>query len=130
MSSSPPEPRNPLYLLLLLASLLFVVTALAYAIVPLVEDKALERGVVPPPSAVRAALRKEGGKWLLYELAGMVVLGLASMGLDRHRLRRLQKTPAEGRMSANPDVSPSPPGVAHEEPGSADRRTVQADQLP
>ena len=34
------EPRNPLYLLLLLASLLFVVTALAYAVVPTLEQKA------------------------------------------------------------------------------------------
>src|SRR5207245_6023147 len=117
----------PLYLLLLLASLLFVVTALAWAIIPLVEDKAVEQGVVPPPSDFRAALRKDGGRWLLYELAAMVVLGVASMVLDSRRLRRLQNQPEAGKMPAQAPDNTSPPKVAHEEPGTADRGTVQAD---
>ncbi|HZU36626.1 MAG TPA: hypothetical protein VFA18_11985, partial [Gemmataceae bacterium] len=66
MSNS--EPRNPLYLLLLLASVLFVITALAYAIVPVLEQKALAAGEPPPPSAFRAALRTDGWRWLLYEV--------------------------------------------------------------
>ena len=41
------EPRNPFYPLLLLASLLFVITALAYAVVPTLEEKALELGQKP-----------------------------------------------------------------------------------
>ena len=40
MSTS--EPRNPFYLLLLAASLLFVATALAYGVVPVLEEKAAE----------------------------------------------------------------------------------------
>src|SRR5436853_631937 len=39
-----PEPRNPFYFLLLAASLLFVVTALAYAVVPVLEEKARDAG--------------------------------------------------------------------------------------
>jgi hypothetical protein len=42
-----------------------------------------------PASALRDYLRDNGGTWLLYEVAAMIVLGLLSMGLDR--LRRLQK---------------------------------------
>jgi hypothetical protein len=91
--SQVPEPRNPFYLLLLLASVLFVVTALAYAVVPTLEEKAKEAGEYPPPSAMRDALRNEGWRWLLVEVAAMVVLGVASMGLDR--LRRLKKERAE-----------------------------------
>lgn len=125
--ASSSEPRNPLYLLLLLASLLFVVTALAWAIVPLVEDKAVERGVVPPPSTIRATLRKEGGRWLLYELAAMVVLGVASMVVDSRRLRRLQNQTEAGKMPAQVSDNSPPPGAAHEEPGATDRGTVQAD---
>jgi hypothetical protein len=83
------EPRNPLYLLLLLASLLFVVTALAYAIVPTLEQKAKDAGQPPPPSEFRDALRKDGWRWLLYEVGAVVVLGIASMAVDR--LRALQK---------------------------------------
>ncbi len=83
------EPRNPLYLLLLLASLLFVVTALAYAVVPTLEQKAREAGEMPPPSEFRDALRKHGGSWLLYEVGAVVVLSIASMAVDR--LRTLQK---------------------------------------
>ncbi len=91
MSSS--EPRNPLYLLLLLASLLFVCTALAYAVVPVLEQKAVDAGQPPPASAFRDALRANGGRWLLGEVVLMLVLGIASMALDR--LRALQKERAE-----------------------------------
>ncbi len=52
----PREPRNPLYLLLLVAGVLFVATAFAYAVVPVLEQKALEAGQAPPPSPLRARL--------------------------------------------------------------------------
>jgi hypothetical protein len=82
---APNERPNFLYPLLLLASVVFVVTALAYAVVPVLEQKALDAGQVPPPSPFRDALRTDGWKWLLWQLAAMIVLGLASMGLDRWR---------------------------------------------
>ncbi len=91
------EPRNPFYLLLLLASLLFVVTALAYAVVPALEEKAKEAGEMPPPSPFRDALRVDGWKWLLAQVAVMVVLGILSMGLDR--LRTLKKEREDARIS-------------------------------
>src|ERR1700730_11658521 len=94
------ERPNPFYLLLLLASLVFVLTALAYAVVPVVEKKAKEAGEVPPPSPFRDALRADGWKWLLLEVAAMIVFGLASMGLDR--FRRLQKERAEATISEIP----------------------------
>ena len=106
MSQPPPEPRNPFYLLLLLASFLFVLTALAYAVVPTLEEKAMQAGEVPPPSKIRDALRRDGWKWLLVQVAAMVVFGLLSMGLDR--LRRLKKERAEARISpTNDPTSPS-----------------------
>ncbi len=79
------ERRNPFYILLLAASLLFVFTALAYALVPVLEENALLAGTVPPPSPFRTALREQGWQWLLVEVAFMIVFGLASMGLDRWR---------------------------------------------
>jgi hypothetical protein len=87
------EPRNPLYLLLLLASLVFVVTALAYALIPVLEEKATAAGSPPPPSEFRDLLRSQGWKWLLWEVGGMILLGLASMVLDR--VRSLKKEQAE-----------------------------------
>jgi hypothetical protein len=87
MSNS--EPRNPFYMLLLLASVLFVGTALAYALVPSLEEKALEAGQTPPQSTFREALRSDGWRWLLYEVAAIVVLSALCMGLDR--LRSLKK---------------------------------------
>ena len=86
--SSASEPRNPLYLLLLLAGLVFVVTALAYAVVPVLEQKAADAGQPPPPSELRDALRRDGWRWLLWELAVMTVFGVASMVLDHLRDRR------------------------------------------
>src|SRR4051794_40414924 len=87
--TSPQEPRNPLYLLLLIAGFVFAITVLAVAVVPVLEQKAIEAGEVPPPSLFRDALRQDGWRWVLYEVAVLVVLGLASMGLDRWQ--RLQK---------------------------------------
>jgi hypothetical protein len=83
------EPHNPFYLLLLLASLLFVVTAFAYGVLPVLEQKAADAGSPPRPSAFRSAMHADGWKWLLYELAAMIILGVLSMGLDR--LRSLKK---------------------------------------
>jgi hypothetical protein len=82
------EPHNPLYLLALIVGLLFVMTALAYALVPVLEQKALDAGEILPPSAWRDALRADGWKWLLSELAVLILLCLGSMWLDR--LRGLQ----------------------------------------
>jgi hypothetical protein len=91
--SPPREPHNPFYLLLLVASVLFVITALAYGLVPVLEQKAIEAGQAPRPSPFRDALRRDGGTWLLWELAAMAVFGVASMALDR--LRSLKKQRAE-----------------------------------
>jgi hypothetical protein len=99
------EPRNPLYLLLLLASLLFVVTALAYAIVPVLEQKARDAGQPPPPSEFRDTLRKNGGSWLLYEVGAVIVLSVASMAGDR--LRTLQKPKSEVTMPPVQQEKPS-----------------------
>jgi hypothetical protein len=104
MTSS--EPRNPFYLLLLAVSFLFVLTALAYAVVPTLEDKARAAGEIPPPSEFRHALRHDGWKWLLVEVAGIVVFAGLSMGLDR--LRRLKKESAEGTITPT-NHPPSPP---------------------
>jgi hypothetical protein len=85
------EPRNPFYLLLLIASLLFVLTCLAYGVVPILEQKAAEAGQLPPPSAFREALDADGWKWILYELAAMAVFAFCSMGLDRYRSLREER---------------------------------------
>jgi hypothetical protein len=89
------EPRNPLYLLLLVVGFLFVVTALAYAVVPVLEQKAIEAGEPPPQDDFRDALRADGWKWLLVELAVLVVLGIASMVLDRLRSLKSEREAAK-----------------------------------
>jgi len=86
--------RNPLYLLLLLAGVVFVVTALAYALVPELERKAAEAGNPPPPSALRDALRADGWKWLLAEVA--VVVGLAVLSMVWDHRRTLREARGEG----------------------------------
>jgi hypothetical protein len=64
-----PEPRNYFYDLLIPASVLFVVTVLAYALVP--------------PDRQPDWLYAHGWKLLLGEVGLIVVLGLLSMGYDR-----------------------------------------------
>ncbi len=104
---TPREPRNPLYLLLLLASIAFVVTALGYALIPVLEHKATLAGEPPPPSAFRDALRAYGGRWLLLELAVMMVVGIAAMVVDR--LRSLQKEKQAGTIEPQKEPQTSQP---------------------
>jgi hypothetical protein len=98
------EPRNPFYLLLLLASLLFVATALAYGVVPVLEERARALGQPPPPSPFRAALSEQGPKWLLYELGVMAVFAFLSMGLDRVRTLRKERS---GLSASSSPAAPS-----------------------
>ena len=95
MSNS--EPRNPFYMLLLLASVLFVGTALAYALVPSLEEKAAEAGQVPPQSPFRDALRNDGWRWLLYEVGAIVVLSVLCMSLDRLRSLKKERMQSKNR---------------------------------
>jgi hypothetical protein len=92
MPDAPPEPANWFYLLLNVVSVLFVVTALAYAVVPVLEDKAAEAGNPAPPSPFRDTLRANGWLWLLVEAAAVAVLAFASMGLDRWRRWRKEQS--------------------------------------
>jgi hypothetical protein len=89
----PREPRNPFYLLLLIVGMVFILTVLAYALVPVLEQKARDAGTEPPPSPFRDSLRNDGWKWVLAEVAVLVVVGLASMGLDRYRRWQRERTP-------------------------------------
>ena len=101
MSST--EPRNPFYILLLIVGLLFIITALAVAVVPVLEKKAAEAGAEPPPSEFRDYLRSDGWELLLWQVGALIVLGVLSMGLDR--LRRLQNERGEGTIP--PSEKPS-----------------------
>jgi hypothetical protein len=105
------EPRNPLYLLLLLAGMVFVLTALAVALVPVLEQKAIDAGNPPPPSEFRDALRVEGWKWLIGEVAVVIALAIASMAWDSRR--SLQNVPGQATIPADPSTPAPPAGAGH-----------------
>jgi hypothetical protein len=65
------QPSNPFYVWLLVASVVLIITVLAYTLVP--------------PPRQPATLRLHGWKWVLGEVAAVIVLGLLSMGLDHWR---------------------------------------------
>lgn len=113
-----PEPHNPFYLLLLLASMLFVMTALGYGLLPFLEEKAAEMGQVAQPSSFRKVLAADGWKWLFYELIAMTLFGVLSMGLDR--LRSLQKVREEARISPSGAIHSTSTGDDHGHNGTAD----------
>ena len=110
----PREPRNPFYLLLLIAGVIFVMTVLAYAIVPVLEEKARDAGTIPPPSPFRDALRNDGWKWVLGEVAALIVLGLASMGLDRYRRWQRERQVSEPGALATGVRGPGEDHVEHQ----------------
>ncbi len=90
----PAEPRNPFYFLLLATGLVFTVTAIAYAVIPVLLERSLDEGHKPAPSPLRDAFIQDGWKWLLVEVAALVVFGLLSMGLDRLRCLQKERTSA------------------------------------
>ncbi len=101
MTAVPPaEPRNWFFTLLIPVSVLFIVTALAVAIVPVLEEKAAQAGMDTPPSAFRTALREDGWKWLLGQLAVVVVLSIAAMIWDRIRQPKQSPPDATGGHSS------------------------------
>lgn|SRR5262245_27792301 len=83
------EARNPFYFALLIACLLFVITALAVAVVPVLKEKAIAAGADVPREGFQRVVQEQGLWWLLYEAAAIIVFGLLSMALDR--LRRLKR---------------------------------------
>ncbi len=101
MSSA--EPRNPFYALLLVSCLLFVITALAVALVPALEQHARDAGAEVPPSPFRDMLRSDGWRILIFEVAGILLFGACGMGLDR--LRRLKKERQQAGISQTEDKS-------------------------
>lgn len=116
------EPRNPFYFLLLLAGLVFVVNALAVAVVPVVMAKAEQAGGDVPPAGLHQLVARRGHWWLLYEAGAIAVLSVLSMGLDR--LRTLKKERAPGTIPPSP---PTPPREASEPwpaPQSAPRNSA------
>jgi hypothetical protein len=104
-----PEPRNPFYLLTLIVGMIFVATVLAYAVVPMLEEKAKDAGTNPPASPFRKALKEDGWKWVLAEVALLVILSLLSMALDRYRRWKQERDapPAIPSEPANPGPPPS-----------------------
>jgi hypothetical protein len=89
--ASQSEPRNPFYLLMLIVGMIFIMTVLASIVVPVLEEKAKDAGTMPPESPFRDALRTDGVRWILAEVAILVILGLLSMGLDRYRRWQQEK---------------------------------------
>jgi hypothetical protein len=87
-----PEPFNPFYLLLLAVSVVFVMTCLAYALLPWNEQPDW--------------LRRYGWQVLLVEVAGVVLFGLLSMALDR--IRALRKSAPSTTMPDAPKENPHP----------------------
>ena len=81
------EPLNPFYLVLLLASIAFTVTALAYAF---------------PLDRLPEWFQVHGWRLLLVEVAVIVVSGLASMALDRWRQMRAHPEPRKGADATEP----------------------------
>jgi uncharacterized membrane protein len=109
------ERRNPFYILLIIVGFAFVITALAYAVVPVLEEKARSAGSAPPPSPLRDSLRQDGWIWLLVEAGLIAILSIASMGFDRLQRslkeRRSRETipPSSGGPVGNSGPPTTPP---------------------
>jgi hypothetical protein len=80
---TPREPRNWFFTLLVPAGVVFVITAIALAVIPVLEDRAVRAGSTPPPSIIRDALREDGWWWILIEVGVVIALSIMAMIWDR-----------------------------------------------
>jgi len=80
MADSP--RRNWFFTLLIPASGAFAVTAIALAIIPVLEDRAALAGDTTPTTGLRASLRENGWYWLLIETGVVIALSIAAMTWD------------------------------------------------
>lgn len=99
MTSQPRKTPNPFYVLLMVVSTAFVVTALAYYIGPTVVEKAVAEagpGGRPRLPAAVAWLDREAPRLLAAEFAVMLVLGILAMATDHWfaRPRRADRSKA------------------------------------
>lgn len=82
MNQPPVQRRNWFFTLLIPVSIVFAVTAIALAVIPVIEERAAQAGNPPPHSAMRDALRRNGWIWLLIEAGVVTALSLAAMMWD------------------------------------------------
>jgi hypothetical protein len=109
--TQPQTPRrNWFFTLLIPASIAFAVTAVALAVVPVIEERAAQAGSPPPESTLRAALRRDGWVWLLIETGIVIVLSLAAMTWDW--------------------LTREEPGIGNREPGIGNREINAGGQTP
>lgn len=100
-------PPNPFYVVLLVASSAFVLTALGYLISPVVQQQARELPQEGPGSASRALagwLERRAPEALGAEVGVMVVAGLLAMATDRGSLSRrgMRRSPPEASAEPRP----------------------------
>jgi hypothetical protein len=100
------EKRNWFYTLLVPASVVFAVTAVAVAVLPAIEDRAAAGGAAIPPSAFRTALREDGVWWLLGQVVVVIALSVAAMVWDGLR----------SDAAARPTTAEPPPGSSVDRP--------------
>jgi hypothetical protein len=102
---------NPFYVLLLLASTLFVATSLAYLVAPMARERA-ERAAMPgagAPSPAADWLDRRGPLALGVEFAVMLAAGLLAMATDRW----FPEKPARPKAQPDRPVPPTSGGSAH-----------------
>ncbi len=94
--SRPRKSPNPFYVLLMVVSTVFVVTALAYSIGPTVVERAVEEagpGETPKVPKAVAWLDREAPRLLTVEFSAMLALGALAMATDHWfgRPRRIDR---------------------------------------
>ncbi len=93
---------NPFYVLLLLVSTLFVITALMYCVSPMIVQQAIDHPNAPPRPGSRALvdwLDRNGPMALGVEIVIMMVTGLVAMATDRWFAAASKRKRADNRES-------------------------------
>ncbi len=99
--ASPRKPTNPIFVLLVLAGIAFLVTALAYGVM-MVRTSRPVAGSVESNPALMQFMQTRGNQLILIELAVLGVLTVVAIGSDGYWERRAKAKTTESEGAKEP----------------------------
>lgn len=105
MSDSKPKPFNPFYPMLVVAGVIFCVTACAYGVMTV---RKLRNPLEENPPQFIQWMDDRGFSLMMWELGGLAVLTFAAMGIDTRTTAQPTRSP---QSSAQPTSQPTAPST-------------------
>jgi uncharacterized protein YggT (Ycf19 family) len=82
------EPTNPFYIVLVIVGVIFIVTASAFTLLLIQQNRTTASALLDPSSPLLVFVRRQGMSLMGLEVAVLGVASVCAMWLDSHRDRK------------------------------------------